>query len=231
MALIYQRSSVYKVLTIILNMQKKLKLTGIFFILAGVGFLVVGMVVSVRGQAGLNSLQAVYEAQGIELSYNDNGEFIDQGTTEGGNAILSLLKEDWKYPIMESNLNPNDPLVNTADELMVQLATINYHVLHGEHTVVLDEDVEYKGEVFEAGEYNVPVEGRYYSDFDRMHPLEGPVRTLAWSPMVHGLAGEISAGVSADYLAQFAFYFGILVMVLGITFVLGGILIVRTAKE
>ncbi|MDX1608265.1 MAG: hypothetical protein R3251_03590 [Candidatus Spechtbacterales bacterium] len=211
-------------------MQKGLKMAGIFFVLAGLALMLVGGAVFMRANAGLKSLDAVYKAQGIELSYNDNGELIDRGTVEGANAILSLLEDDWKYPLMRSNLDPSDPLVNTADELMVQFATISYHVLHGEHTVTLEEEVEYKGETFEPGEYTVEVDGRYYSDFDRMHPLEGPVRTMAWSPLVHGLLAEISAGVSADMLAQFALFISILVAGLGFTFAVGGFLMAHAAK-
>ena len=37
-----------------------------------------------------------------------------------------------------SDLNPNDPVVNTASEYMYQMATISYHTLHGTQTVVLD---------------------------------------------------------------------------------------------
>lgn len=212
-------------------MQKGLKIAGLFFVVAGLGAMVVGGAVFMRAQAGLESLDAVYNAQGIELSYNEQGQFVDRGSAETGNEILSLLKDDWKYPLNEKKLDPSDPLVNTSDELMVQFAIISYHVLHGEHEVVLEEDVEYKGEVFEAGEYTVEVDGKYWSDFDRMHPLEGPVRSMAWSDTAHGLLAEISAGVGADYLAQFALFIGILVMALGAVFAIGGFLLMRAAKE
>lgn len=212
-------------------MQKNLKLAGVVFMLAGLGFMAVGGAVFLRAQAGLESLGAVYEAQGIELSYNENGEFVDRGSVDTGNEILSLLKDDWKYPLNERNLDPGDPLVNTSDELMVQFSTISYHVMHGEHTVTLEEDAEYMGEVFEAGEYDVPVDGRYWSDFDRMHPLDSQVRELAWSPLVHGLLAELSAGVSADYLAQFAFFISLLIMGFGGTFAVGGLFMIRASKS
>ena len=77
------------------------------------------------------------------------------------------------YPVVESELDPNDPLVNTASEYMYQMAVIGYHVLHGNHEVVLTENQEYKGKVYPAGSYEVPVNGRYWTGFDRMHPLDG----------------------------------------------------------
>ncbi|MDX1535357.1 MAG: hypothetical protein R3346_01165 [Candidatus Spechtbacterales bacterium] len=212
-------------------MAKKLKLVGVLFLLTGLGFMTVGGVVLSKAQAGLNSLDAVYEAQGIELNYNDDGQLIDRGQVEGGNAILSLLEDDWEYPLNRKNLDPNDPLVNTPDELMVQFATISYHVLHGEHTVTLEEDVEYKGETYEAGEYTVEVDGRYYTDFDRMHPVDGPVRTMAWSPMVHGLLAEISSGVGADMQAGFAHFIGMFIIGLGGVLALGGAGLVMAGKE
>ena len=51
---------------------------------------------------------------------------------------MSLLKDDWQYPVVDGDLDPSDPLVNTATEYMYQMATVTYHVLHGTQTVVLD---------------------------------------------------------------------------------------------
>ena len=49
-------------------------------------------------------------------------------------------------PSSMSELNPDDPLVNTATEYMYQMATIAYHTLHGEQNVVLTETVEWDGD-------------------------------------------------------------------------------------
>lgn len=202
--------------------MKKLRIVGIYFVLVGLVVLSLGTVVLIKAQAGLDSLDAVYERQGLSLSYDENGNFVDRGSIDDGNAILSLLTDDWKYPLNRKNLNPNDPLVNTPDELMVQYAIISYHVMRGVHTVVLEEDVEYNGEVFTAGTYEVGVDGRYWGDFDRKHPLYGPIREKAWSPTAHGLLAEISAGVDADYQAGFAHFMGMLIMGFGFIFMFGG---------
>ena len=42
---------------------------------------------------------------------------------------MSLLQDDWKYPVVTSDLDPNDPVVNTASEYMYQMATITYHTI------------------------------------------------------------------------------------------------------
>ena len=47
---------------------------------------------------------------------------------------MGLLTDDWKYPVVESDLDPSDPLVNTASEYMYQMATISFHTLHGTQT-------------------------------------------------------------------------------------------------
>ena len=52
------------------------------------------------------------------------------------------------------------------------MATIAYHTLNGTQTVTLTEPGEYKGETIAAGPYDVPVAGRYWSDFDRANPRE-----------------------------------------------------------
>ena len=98
---------------------------------------------------------------------------------------MTVLTEDWQYPVVGSDLDPNDPLVNTASEYMFQLATINYHTITSTQTVILAEGVEYNGEFFAAGTYDVPVDGRYWTDFDFAHPLEGPARDQAWTGTVH----------------------------------------------
>jgi hypothetical protein len=157
-------------------------------------FVVAGGVAYSKVQDGYGSLQAFSESQNVTLSYNDDGQLVDRGTTEGADAILTLLTDAWDYPVVESDLNPSDPLVNTASEYMYQMATITYHTLHGTQMVTLAEEASYNGEVFPAGTYEVEVDGKYWTDFDRRHPLEGPARGMAWSGTAHGLIGELGVG-------------------------------------
>jgi hypothetical protein len=186
------------------------------------GFVVAGGVAYFRVQDGYDSLQAFSEAQNVELSYNEDGQLIDRGTTEGADAILSLLRDDWQYPIVNGDFDPNDPLVNTGTEYMYQMATIAHHVLDGTQEVTLTEDVEYNGELFEAGTYDVAVEGRYWTDFDRMHPLEGPVRGMAWTGTVHGLVGELGVGTVTHSTLQMGLALSGLMAGLGLTFLMAG---------
>src|SRR5512145_1377716 len=175
-------------------MIKRLQTLGIVLAVVGLGFLVGSGVAYAKVQDGYGSLQAFSEAQNVKLSYNEDGELTDRGETEGAEAIMSLLTDDWNYPVVESDLDPNDPLVNTATEYMYQMATISYHVLHGTQTVVLEEDAEYNGEKFPAGTYEFDVDGKYWTDFDREHPIEGVAREQAWSGTAHGLIGELGVG-------------------------------------
>ena len=175
-------------------MTKRLRMLGIVLSVIGVGFLAAGGVAYLGVQDGYSSLQSFSEAQNVTLNYNDAGELVDRGTTEGAQAILTLLQDDWGYSVDFDELDPNDPIVNTDTEYMYQMATIGYHVLHGTQTVTLAEDVEYNGETFAAGTYEFEVDGRYWTDFDRMHPLEGPARGQAWSGTAHGLFGELGVG-------------------------------------
>jgi hypothetical protein len=106
---------------------------------------------------------------------------------------------------------------------MVQYGIINYHTLHGTQTVVLTEDVEYDGVMYEAGSYDVPVDGRYFSDLDRRHPLEGPVRTQAWSPLGLSLTSTLLNGMNSDYMAGMAHFMSwSIFMGLGFMFALAG---------
>jgi hypothetical protein len=175
-------------------MKKRLAVLGAVLAVAGVAFLVAGGIAYLRVQDGYDSLQAFSAAQNVTLSYDDNGDLVDRGSVEEAEAIMRLLEEDWGYPVVASDLDPDDPLVDTATEYMYQMAVINHHVLAGTYEVTLDEAVEYNGETFEAGTYEVAADGRYWTDFDRQHPLEGPARELAWTGTVHGLVGELGVG-------------------------------------
>ena len=160
-------------------MSKVTKLVAVAVVGLGVLIMAIAAVNWQRASEGLESLQAVYEAQNVTLNYNEDGQLVDRGSPEAAQGILTMLEDEWKFPVNHADLNPNDPLVNTPTELMYQYAVITHHVLDGTHTVVLEEDVEYEGEVFPAGTYEVDVDGRYWTDFDRMHPLDGQVREMA----------------------------------------------------
>ena len=194
-------------------MAKRLQLVGIVLALFGLGFFVASGYTYMQTSAGADSLQAFSEAQNVTVNYNEDGVLIDRGSPETAQEIMTLLEDKWGYPVKESELDPNDPLVNTGTEYMWQMAVIGYHILHGTYTVELPEAVEYHGETFAAGTYEVtPTEigspervaaglGGYWTDFDRMHPVEGPARSMAWSGTAHGLFGELGVGaVTANTL-------------------------------
>ena len=119
-------------------MKKRFTILGAFLLVVGVVFVAAGAVAYTKVQDGYDSLQAFSEAQNVTLSYHDHGELIDRGTTEGADAIMTLLREDWQYPVVGSDLDPNDPLVNTGTEYMFMMATIGHHVLDGTQTVVFE---------------------------------------------------------------------------------------------
>jgi hypothetical protein len=204
-------------------MLKRLTTLGYAVAVIGLVFVVAGGVAFAQVQNGYGSLQKFSEAQNVTLSYNDDGQLVDRGEVAGAEAIMTLLTDDWGYPVVDADLDPGDPLVNTGSEYMFQMATIAYHVLHGTQTVTLDEPVEYNGETFDAGTYEVPVDGRYWTDFDRSHPLDGEVRELAWSGTAHGLIGELGVGtVTANVLQMGLGLAGIFAGV-GFTLILAGL--------
>lgn len=175
-------------------MRGRLTIIGYALLVIGLVFGVAGGVAYSQVQDGYDSLQAFSETQNVTLNYNEDGQLIDRGSVETANEIKAMLTDEWQYPVVEADLDPNDPLVNTGTEYMYQMAVITFHVIHGTQEVTLAEGVEYNGEFFEAGTYEVPVDGKYWTDFDRMHPLEGPARGQAWSGTAHGLFGELGVG-------------------------------------
>lgn len=214
-------------------MKKRLGVIGVVLVVIGFGFVIAGGVAYVRVQEGYDSLQAFSEAQNVTLNYNEDGQLIDRGQTEEAENIMALVTEEWNYPVVDSDFDPNDPLVNTASEYMYQMATIVYHVQHGTQTIVLDEAVEYNGEVFEAGTYEFPIDGRYWTGFDRMHPLEGPARGMAWTGTVHGLVGELGVGTVTHSTLQMGLALAGVLAGLGLTFMVsgGGLLWATRAKD
>lgn len=203
-------------------MIRRLRGLGIVLGLIGIAFVAAGAFAFMKTQEGYSSLNAFSAAQNVRLSYNEEGQLVDRGETEGAQAIMALLTDDWGYPVVTAELDPNDPVVNTGSEYMFQMATVAYHTLNGVQTVVLTEDVEYKGETFKAGTYEVPVDGRYFSEFDREHPLDGPARTQAWSATAHALIGELGVGTVTASALQMGLALVGLFAAVGATFLLAG---------
>ncbi|MGI9585816.1 MAG: hypothetical protein ACR2N7_09530 [Acidimicrobiia bacterium] len=211
-------------------MADRLRKLGIVMAVLGVVFAAAGIYAYTEVQAGYDSLRTFSAAQNVTLSYNEDGQLTDRGTTEGADAIMDLLENEWGYTVIKSDLDSNDPVVNTASEYMYQMATIGYHILHGTQTVVLTEPTEYNGEAFAAGEYELFVRtvgergefGGYWTDFDRQHPIEGPARSQAWSGTAHGLFGELGVGTVTASTLQLAGGLSLLIMGLGGAFVLLG---------
>ncbi len=222
-------------------MRNRLQKLGIVMAVLGLIFALGGVFAYTQVAAGYDSLQAFSAAQNVTLSYNEDGQLTDRGTTEGAEHIMDLLETEWGYPVVKSDLDPNDPLVNTATEYMYQMAVIGYHILHGTQTVTLGEAVEYNGEDFAAGEYELLVRtvgdrgelGGYWTDFDRMHPIEGPARSQAWSGTAHGLFGELGVGTVTASTLQLGTGVSALIVGLGLTIMLlgGGLFWVAKGKE
>jgi hypothetical protein len=186
----------------------RLRVVGTLVIVAGLGVSAAGFLYGMpRANDGLASAQAMYEAQGVELAYNDEGQLVDRGTTAGAASIMALLVDEWKFPVDAASFDPADPLVNTRDELMFQYATITYHTLHGEVDVKLTAEqvpVTYRGVTYtEAGTYKIaPL--AYFAQLDRTHPIEGQLRA-AWSPTALALTAQLAgahANQAAGELAQ-----------------------------
>ncbi len=211
-------------------MTRRLTGLGIVLVFIGLAFAAAGGYAFIKTQEGYRSLNAFSAAQDVQLAYNEEGQLVDGGETEGAQAIMALLTDDWGYPVVGSELDPNDPVVNTASEYMFQMATIAYHTLNGIQTVVLTEDVEYNGEMFLAGEYEFAVDGRYFSQFDRAHPIEGPAREQAWSGTAHGLIAELGVGTTTASALQLALALAGLLAGLGGTLILTGAGLVWAAR-
>jgi alkylhydroperoxidase/carboxymuconolactone decarboxylase family protein YurZ len=212
-------------------MYARFKVVGIGLVIAGIAFAGVGGYTYLKTQEGAKALDAFSAAQNVTLTYNDQGQLTDRGKTEGAAAIMSLLTNDWGYTPSASELNPNDPVVNTASEYMYQMATIAFHTLGSTQTVVLPEDVtKDDGTVVKAGTYEVPVAGRYWSQFDRTDPLDGKARELAWTGTAHALIAELGVGSVTASALTMGLGIAAIAGALGLVLVLAGVGIIWAAR-
>jgi hypothetical protein len=211
-------------------MTTRLRRLGFVLAVIGLVFAAGGAYAFIKTQEGARSLDAFSAAQNVKLSYNEQGQLVDRGEVEGAQAILALLSEEWGYPVVAGELDPNDPVVDTGSEYMYQMATVAYHTLHGTQTVVLDEDVEYNGEVFKAGTYEFPVDGRYWADFDRAHPIEGAARAQAWTGVAHALIAELGVGTVTASTLQMGLGLAALFAGIGFSFIFAGLGLVWAAR-
>jgi hypothetical protein len=202
----------------------RLRILGIVLGLIGLGFIVAGGYSFFKVQEGQASLKAFSAAQAVELSYNEDGQLVDRGEVAGAQSIMALLTDDWGYPVVQGELDPNDPIVNTGSEYMYQMATVAYHTLHGTQTVVLEEDYTAPdGTVYTAGTpYEVPVDGRYWAQFDRENPIDAAVREQAWTGVAHALIGELGVGASTAAALQLGLGLAALFGMVGGTLILTG---------
>ena len=126
-------------------MERRLRILGAIIAIIGVIAVLGGGYGYMQVQAGANALQGFSKAQNVTLSYNDQGQLVDRGSTEEAAAILALLKDTWGWPVSQGDLNPNDKVVNTGTEYMYQMATIAHHTLTGSNAVTLTAPVQWDG--------------------------------------------------------------------------------------
>ena len=208
----------------------RLRTLGIVLAVFSLVFIAAGAFTLYKVNDGRNALQAFSTAENVKLNYNDQGQFVSGGSAEEGTAILNLLKNDWGYNVVPWEMDKNDPLVNTPSEYMVQMATIAYHTLNSTQTVVLPADVTATdGTVYPAGTYTFPVDGRYFSEFNRANPIEGKARDQAWSALAHGLIAELGVGSVTGSTLQMGLGLGALFLGVGlVTFTAGAGLVWAT---
>ena len=212
-------------------MNGRLKILGVAMAIFGLAFLAGGGYAYYKTSQGSQALQAFSAAQNVKLTYNEAGQLTSGGTTEDADKIMGLLTNDWGYSVDKSELNPNDPLVNTASEYMFQMATISYHTLHGATTVTFPEDVIKDGAVIQkAGTYDFQNDGKYWTGFDRSNPIEGAAREKIWTGTALALIGQLGVGSVTASTLQIGLGVASIMAALGGVLVLFGLGLVWAAS-
>ena len=212
-------------------MNGRLQRLGFGLVLIGIVFFAAGGYTLYKTQQGSQALQSFSAAQNVKLNYNDQGQLVDRGETAGADKIMALLVNDWGYTVDKSELNPNDPLVNTASEYMYQMATISYHTLHGETTVTFPEDVVVDGTVVQAaGTYDFVNTGKYWTGFDRTDPIQGAARDKIWTGTAHALIANLGVGSVTAAALTMGLGIAALFALVGLTVLLTGLGLVWAAR-
>lgn len=207
------------------SMLMRVRIVGIALVVAGLAVAGAGFFYGLpQANDGLAAAQAMYEDEGVKLTYNEAGQLTDRGTPESAQNILALLEQEWKYPVKHSNLDPNDPLVNTRDELMFQYATIIYHVKHSVVPVQLtaaDVPITYHGVTYtQPGTYNITVE-KYFAELDRNNPVEKQLRD-SWSALALALTGSLAGAHANQAAGELAAATSMGIGAMGLVFTLAG---------
>lgn len=213
-------------------MNSRLKGLGVILAVFGLLFIAGGGFAFFKTNQGAQALQAFSAAQNVKLSYNDQGQLVDRGETAGADKIMSLLVNDWGFAVDKSELNPNDPLVNTSSEYMYQMATVSYHTLNATTTVNIPEDVvaDDGTVVTKAGDYEFVNDGRYWTGFDRTNPIEGAARAQIWTGPALALIGQLGVGSVTASALQIGFGVAAVVAGLGFMFIITGLGLVWVAR-
>jgi hypothetical protein len=207
-------------------MGARLKKLGVVVAILGLLFVLGGGIAAFKVKQGADSLNGFATAQNVQLTYDEKGNLLI-GTPEDTAAILAMLKDDWKYPVNNSELNSKDPLVNTGTEYMVQMATVTYHTLHGKATITLpagSKDAVYNGKTYHAGDtVDFVNDGRYWTGFDRNNAIEAAARDKIWTATAHALVGELGVGAATASTLQLGYGVAAVTAGLGATLILAGL--------
>ena len=212
-------------------MNGRLKILGVMLAIFGLAFVAGGGYAYYKTNQGAQALHAFSDAQNVKLTYNEAGQLTSGGGTEDADKIMSLLTNDWGYTVDKSELNPNDPVVNTASEYMFQMATISYHTLNATTTVTFPEDVIKDGAVIQkAGTYDFVNTGKYWTGFNRTNPIEGAAREKVWTGTALALIGQLGVGSVTASTLQVGLGMAALMAGLGGVLVLFGLGLVWAAS-
>src|SRR3954447_24777453 len=210
-------------------MSGKLTKLGIVMTVFGMLFFIGAGYAWIKVQEGSHALTTFSAAQNVKLTYNEQGQLTDRGTTDGAAAIMNLLNNEWGYTTNPGDFDPNDPVVNTPSEYMYQMAAISEHTLSS--TVTLPADItDANGAIVAHAGDKVAVDGRYYADFNFANPVDSAVRGLAWSPLPLALIGQLGVGAVTASSLQAGIGLAGLFAAVGFMFAFAGLGLVWAAR-
>ena len=109
---------------------------------------------------------------------------------------MSLLVNDWGYAVDSSELNPNDPLVNTGQRVHVPDGDdlLPHPARHDDRRPRQGRHGGRRRASSRPATYEFATEGRYWTGFDRTNPIEGAAREKVWTGTAHALIAKLGVG-------------------------------------
>ena len=138
---------------------------------------------------------------------------------------MSLLVNDWGYPVDSAELQSrttrsSTPVASTCSRWH---RVVPHAARHADGRLSTRTSPLPTARSTRQAPYEIPVDGRYWAEFDRRNPIDAAVRTQAWTGTAHALIGELGVGSATASTLQMGLGLAGLFAGIGFAFIFAGL--------